>query len=716
MEPMQPAPASPRTLPLNLLLAATALLSAWLLFQVQPMVAKRILPWFGGGAAVWTTTMLFFQAALFVGYLYAHLLARSLPPRKQVFLHVCLLALAASAVIAIGVIPPESWKASAAGRPVPRILAMLALSVGLPYLVLAATAPLVQVWFSRANPGRSPYRLYAISNIGSLAALLTYPLLIEPNLGVTRQGTTWSLLFAAFAAACAASGILSLRANPTPHDAGANLTPPSSEPRGLSPRSELPRRLQYPFWIALPACASVLLLAITAYICQSIAPIPLLWVLPMVVYLLTFILTFDSDRWYVRSVWMPLAAITSFIAVYTWHTERTPDIPYLVGLHLVLLLSAGMVCHGELARMRPPPARLTTFYLCIAGGGALGGLFTALVAPLIFADHYELHLGLRAAWLLAIAVLISDQSSPFYDGGKRGAYAAFLGVVALLIAFIAMLGVQVAGRRSESIEMTRSFYGALMVDEKLSNQDEAYLQLTNGHISHGGQFVEAINHRVPMWYYHAQSGIGETLLKLKAPTSPRHVGVIGLGPGTLAAYAEAGDAFQFYDVNRQVVNIANRAFTYLNDARSRGAAIEMVLGDARLNLERQDPQDFDVLIVDAFNGDAIPVHLLTLEAFEQYLRHLDADGILAIHITNTYLSLDAVVQAAAQRYNLDAAYVRTPADMNPGASAATWVLLHRKKGYFANYNFGEPLGSKERPVKPVTWTDDYSNVVEILRW
>ena len=702
---MQTPSAQPaRTLSLKLLLAATTLLSAWLLFQVQPMVAKRILPWFGGGAAIWTTTMLFFQAALFVGYLYAHLVAKSLPSRMQVLLHCGLLTLAAVLVAAIGVVPPDSWQPGVTGRPALRILATLAGCVGLPYLVLAATAPLVQVWFSRANPGRSPYRLYAISNLGSLAALLSYPLLLEPNLGVIHQGVVWSALFVVFAASCGASGLLSLGSDPAQVDNAATI-----------PASETTGRLQYAFWIALPACASVLLLAITAYICQNIAPIPLLWIMPMVVYLISFILTFDSDRWYDRRVWMPLAAVTSFAAVYTWHTDQSPDIPYLVGLHLALLLAVCMVCHGELARMRPPTDRLTTYYLCIASGGALGGLFTGLVAPQIFVDHYELHLGLLAAWLLAIGVLVTDRNSPFYDGGKGRAFVGIVAIAALFVAFIIGLGIHVKDRRYGAVEMARSFYGPLMLSERLVAESETCFELTNGHIAHGGQFRDPTNRRVPVWYYHAESGIGEVLLKLKA-TPPRHVGVVGLGAGTLAAYAEKGDVFRFYDINSQVIDFAERQFTYLADARQRGAEATTIEGDARRSLEQGTPQAFDVLALDAFNGDAIPVHLLTLEAFDAYLRNLAPDGIIAVHVTNSYLNLDAVVQAAVDRYKLDAAFFKTPADMSPGAGAATWILLHRTPGYFASHNFGEPLERDGNPVDPVTWTDDYSNVVEILKW
>jgi SAM-dependent methyltransferase len=708
------APIQTRPSSLNLLFAATTLLSAWLLFQVQPMVAKRILPWFGGGAAIWTTTMLFFQAALFVGYLYAHLVAKALPSRSQVRLHCVLLALAAALVAIIGVVPPDSWQPGATGRPALRILATLAGCVGLPYLVLAATAPLVQVWFSRANPGRSPYRLYAISNFGSLAALLSYPLLLEPNLGVIHQGEAWSALFVLFAIACGASGLLTLRRAPAPIDDDSPIT--SSEPRGSSSRSGAPTtRLQYAFWIALPACASVLLLAITAYICQNIAPIPLLWIMPMVVYLVSFILTFDSDRWYDRRVWMPLAAITSFAAVYTWHTDRSPEIPWLVGLHLVLLLAVCMVCHGELARRRPPTDRLTTYYLCIAGGGALGGLFTGLVAPIVFVDHYELHLSLLAAWLLALGVLVTDRDSPFYDGGKGRAYAGLLVIAAMCAAFAIALGVQVKNRRDGAVEMARSFYGPLMLLEKVAAESETYLELANGHIAHGGQFNAPINRRVPMWYYHAQSGIGEVLTRLK-PSAPRRIGVVGLGAGTMAAYGEKGDVLKFYDINAQVVDFAERRFSYLKDARERGAEVTTIEGDARRSLEQGEPQAFDVLVLDAFNGDAIPVHLLTLEAIDEYLRNLAPDGILAVHVTNSYLNLDAVVQAAVDRFKLDAAIIKTPADMTPGAGAATWILLHRTPGYFASHDFGAPLERDGEPVPPATWTDDYSNVVEILKW
>jgi hypothetical protein len=703
-------PLTARTGGLNLLLAATALVSAWLLFQVQPMVAKRILPWFGGGAGVWTTAMLFFQAALFVGYLYAHWVTRTLAPSKQLALHATLLAISVVLTFVVGVVPPDAWKPSDADRPIARILLTLGACVGLPYLMLAATAPLVQVWFARANPGRSPYRLYAVSNVGSLAALISYPWLLEPNMGLTRQGLAWSALFAVFAVACAISGVRSLRrAKSAAAAAPLNLTR-----ERVSGRDQLAAKPRYILWLALPACASILLLAITVYISQNVAPIPLLWVLPMVVYLLSFILTFDSDRWYYRPFWMPVAAILSFTAAFSWQKEVSPSIDWMISLHLSLLLAAAMVCHGELARMRPLASRLTSYYLCISAGGALGGLFTGVIAPLIFPDQFELHVGVMLAWALALTVLVTDRKSPFYDGGKRIAFIGLLTMVALFIGVTVALFVHVRSQRAGAIDSARNFYGVLKLVEK--NSPSSHYELTNGHIVHGAQFTDEQNRRVPLWYYHHDSGVGGVMVDLR-PKPPRSVGVVGLGAGTMAAYAEAGDSFQFYDINPQVIDFAERHFTYLKDARERGADVKIVEGDARLSLERQRPQKFDVLVLDAFNGDAIPMHLLTMEAFDLYFSHLDEDGILAVHITNAYLKLDFVVQAAIERYGLSPSRIRTGQDTATGAlGAAEWVLLHREKGYFEKRLFGGPMSDQIYRIKPVVWTDDYTNVFEILKW
>jgi len=709
---------------LNVVLAATALVSAWLLFQIQPMVAKRILPWFGGGSAVWTTTMLFFQTALFAGYLYAHMTARLLTPRRQVFLHITLLAAAAASLLAVGVVPNDYWKPEGSGQPGVRILALLAACVGLPYLMLAATAPLVQVWFSRANPSRSPYRLYALSNAGSLAALLSYPLLLEPNFGLAQQGIAWSLLFFGFAMLCATSGALALR-HGVPHLVPGRaplatpvLVPERKQSRYLlaepvAPNSEhadnRPGGLQLFFWLALPACASLALLAITSHLSQDVAPIPLLWIVPMTVYLLTFILTFDSDRWYRRVVWLPLGAVATYAAAWNWSSGANTALYWRAAADLTLLLTVGMACHGELARMRPHASRLTAYYLCIAAGGALGGLLAAVVAPLAFNDHYELPLGILAAWFLALAALVSDRRSPFYDGRN---FAGLLGMAVLFVALATVMYQQVAEDRRDAIDVARNFYGALRVELSGEDDQSAYLGLTNGIISHGGQFRQDVNRRVPMWYYHPDSGIGQALTSMAQ--GGRRIGVVGLGAGTLAAYGEAGDEFRFFEINPQVTKFADRYFTYLRDARERGTNVKVIHGDARLSLERLPPQEFDVLVLDAFNSDAVPVHLLTLEAFALYLRHIkDPQGVVAVHVTNQHLDLPAVVQAAADHFDLEATLVVSVAG-EPGTTGTEWMFLQHRPAIAAQQNVDEPSAPAKRRLKQ-PWTDDFSNLLGILK-
>jgi spermidine synthase len=701
-----PHASTPKTVWLNRLLPLTALVSAWLLFQIQPIVAKRILPWFGGGAAVWTTALLFFQTALLGGYLYAHLSVRWMSPRLQAAVHVALLAAAALLAALWGVIPTDVWKPQDSEAPSLRILVILAAWVGLPYLMLAATAPLVQVWFSRTSPGRSPYRLYALSNVGSMAALASYPLLVEPAMGIVRQGESWAWAFLAFAAACGGCALLAAPAG----DRDSIVPVAGGDSPALDAR---PGWLQAALWLALPACASVLLLAVTTYLCQDVAPIPMLWVAPMAIYLLTFILAFDSDRWYRRGGWLPMTATATLAAVLLWGSRTLPSFAWQGGVHLVLLFAACMTCHGELARMRPAIAsRLTTYYLCIAAGGALGGLLTGVAAPMLLGDHYELQIAIVAMWALVLLVLVTDRRSAFYDGGSRGALATLAAMVVALVALAITLYVRAASERRSAVARARNFYGVLKVLEVNRGTSDAYYELANGRISHGAQFEAAANRRVPMCYYYADSGIGQVLMA-SSPASPRRVGVVGLGVGSLAAYAEAGEQFRFYEINPQVATMAEEYFSYLADARERGAQTAIVPGDARLSLEREPPQRFDVLALDAFNGDAIPMHLLTLEAFDLYLRHLAADGILAIHITNQHLRLDGVVKAPADRHGLDAVRVETTPAETPGTTGCVWVLLSRRAGYFAERKLGPPL--EDLPGKAtVPWTDDYSNLLEAL--
>ena len=700
-------------------LAATAALSAWLIFQVQPMVAKRILPWFGGGTAVWTTVMLFFQAALFFGYLYAHLATKWFTPRRQVHLHVALLAAAAMLAAIVGVLPSDEWRPSGSGSPALHILVMLAAAVGLPYLSLSATAPLTQVWFARIHPGRSPYRLYALSNAGSLAALLSYPFIVEPNLGVSAQGVSWSTLFVAFALLCGWSALASVRSR---NAARASSTvdalddPTSNDPFAATPDDGLPpSKLQRFFWIALPTTASAALLAITTYLCQDVPSMPLLWIAPMVVYLLSFILTFDSDRWYRRDVWFSIGALASFAAVISWLQKSAVSLPTMLGVHLTLLAAICMVCHGELVRRRPAASRLTAFYLSIAAGGAIGGLLVGIVAPLLLSDYYELQLSILATWGLALLAIVTDPASPYFDGGRRERYAGTLGMVALFAVLFICMGINVVKLREGVVQRARNFYGVLTVRHMEQNSPDEFVELSNGRTTHGGQFISEMNRRVPMWYYHADSGVG-ILMRETAGKSPRRVGVIGLGVGTLAAYAEPGETFRFYDINPQVLDWSVNFFKYLGQANDRGASIELIEGDARIALENDPPQNFDVLVLDAFNGDSIPAHLLTLEAFELYLKHLkQPGGFLAIHVSSVHLDLVPVVKAAAEKFNLHGAIIEVPPDDTPATAGCTWVLLSREPNPFVDLDDAIPLGEGRGAVPSVTWTDDFSSLLDVLR-
>lgn len=694
----------------DVVLAATAFLSAWLIFQVQPMVAKRILPWFGGGTAVWTTVMLFFQVALFFGYLYAHLATRWFAPRRQVHLHVALLAVAAMLAAIVGVLPSDDWRPNGDEQPALHILVMLAAAVGLPYLSLAATAPLTQVWFARVHPGRSPYRLYALSNVGSLAALVSYPLLVEPNIGVIAQGAAWSTLFAGFAVACAWSGLASLRGS---HSRGASQGGVVKPLAGERAESRWP--LARFFWVVLPATASAALLAITNHLCQDVPSVPLLWIAPMVVYLLSFILTFDSDRWYRRDAWFAIGAVASFFAVGSWLQDGNQSLVAALSIHLVLLAAICMVCHGELVRRRPPAERLTAFYLSIAGGGAMGGLLVGIVAPLAFGDYYELQLSVLATWALALLAIITDPASPFYDGGKRGHYAAMLGMLVLLVALIVSTGVDVVNSRADVLHRERGFYGVLSVRHVAPETPDEFIELSNGHTKHGAQFLSEANRGVPMAYYHAGSGIGRLMLAGDGDAT-RRVGIIGLGSGTLAAYAGPGQTFRFYDINPQVFHAADEYFSYLSDARDRGATIEMIEGDGRIALENEPPQNFDVLVLDAFNSDSIPAHLLTQEAFESYLKHLkEPNGFLAVHASSIHLDLIPVIKAAADKFKLHGAIIELPAGDNPALAASTWVLLSRQENPFAKLDVSIPLGEGRGAVAPVIWTDDFSSLLDVLK-
>ena len=662
--------------------AATIFLSSFLLFLVQPLIARLILPWFGGSAAVWTTCMLFFQVVLLAGYAYAHLLERLLAKRlHQALLHTALLAIA---VALLPIAPAEAWKPLGGEEPVGRILLLLAASVGLQYFLLASTSPLVQAWYARARPQEDPYRLFAVSNLASLAALVGYPFLVEPVLAAREQVSLWSWLFAAFAVLC---GILAW-VSPSP---------------AFRPASEEGEDKEDPYllWIALPATASVLLLAVTNHLTQNVASVPLLWLGPLTLYLLSFILTFDGGGWYRPGrLWL---AVLGGVAAMAWllADERLHFVlPLQLAVYLLGLFVACLFCHGELYRLRPPPQRLTAFYLTVSAGGALGGVLVAVVAPLVFSGYYELGIGLVALALLAAERLRALGRMPT------------LVSLAVLLATTACAAYDALYYQRDVRVSARSFYGVLRVKEYGEEGAEDHLRrLLHGAILHGEQYLAEDLRHMPTTYYEEESGIGAAIRSKQ--DHPMRVGIIGLGTGTIAAYGRKGDDYRFYDIDANVVRVARTEFTYLADS---GARIEIVVGDARLSLEREPPQQFDVLAVDAFAGDAIPVHLITREALAVYLRHMKPDGIVAFHVSNRFLRLIPVVARIAKEDGAHAILVSDNPEDDSSRSRTDWVLVSRSRAALHSRRILQ-AGAAPALDEPRwrTWTDDYSNLVQILK-
>jgi hypothetical protein len=649
--------------------------SALLLLLVQPVLTRAILPWFGGSAGVWTTSMLFYQTVLLLGYLYAHLVTRRLPARAQVALHASLLI---AACLLLPLRPSPAWKPTDGSEPVSRILLLLFTSAGLPYFLLSTTSPLLQAWYARSFRTHLPWRLFAVSNAGSLAALLAYPVLIEPAFTVQAQLGWWSAGFIVFAILCVAAALLSGREAEIP-----------VEPEILPPTSNVL------VWLALAAVPSVLWLAVAGQLSQDVAPIPFLWILPLALYLLSFVLTFDSDRWYRPRVYrwlLPLAWISILMVVAQ---QGFVSIVHTILLYAGALFLCCMFCHGELARLRPDSRALTSFYLTIAAGGAMGGLFVGIVAPRIFNEYLELPIGMLGCVVLALWLLYRMPSKRVL----RIAAVALLGTVAALVT------------RSEGPSQRinlRNFYGTLQVSDG-GEMDNRFRALYNGTIQHGVEFLGAGRRRIPTTYYGPASGAALALSVLEK-RGPVRVGVIGLGAGTMAAYARPGDFYRFYEINPAVIDIARTQFRYLAESP---APVDIVAGDGRLSLEREAPQNFDLLVVDAFSGDSIPIHLLTREAFAEFFRHIAPGGAVAVHVTNKHLDLAPVVKLIAGERRAHALLIHNSKEDARKIYNASWVIvtpdddLDKKLGWLSS-----PIRGRQHLR---LWTDDYSNLFSILR-
>jgi hypothetical protein len=645
--------------------------------------------------------MVFFQLALFGGYLYSHLIAARLPTRLQATVHLVLLV---TAVALLRVLPGSSEAPLQEGSPIGEIVSLLAATVGLPYFVLSTTGPLLQWWFSRFEPGKSPYRLYALSNAGSLLALLSYPFVIEPLFSLSMQARIWSIGFWVFVALC---GLTAVRLWTAP-------SPGDSDPQtaSVAPAPSFGRQLT---WLGLAIVPSAMLLAITNHVSQD-AVVPFLWVVPLSLYLLSFILCFDSDRWYRREsfAWMTIlfVAATTALASFGMQTYLSAQIiAYFTALFVI-----SMLCHGELARMRPAATGLTRFYLILSAGGAAGGLFVALVSPRIFDDEWELHLGLVIA--ASIAVLVMFDAIRQRGAGIHWKILAVSGAIFVYTALGLVITDAVVARK-DRIATKRNFYGILEVERRTQYPDkdhkiqttEQSVVLRHGQIIHGMQYLDPAVRMEPTTYYPRSSGVGLAIAALQTRNPTVKCGFIGLGTGTLAAYGRPGDVVRFYEINDNVIQLAREQFTFLKDTK---ANVEIVPGDARLSLQREAAQQYDLLVVDAFSGDAIPTHLLTREAMVQYVRHLKEQGIIAFHISNLYFELQPVVDSLADDYQMRTYLIQDPGEERVGDRASTWVLVTKDDTIATDAAFEGRIGRPQ--AKRIVWTDDFTNILQTLSW
>ena len=742
---------------------------ALLLFLGQPLVGKYILPWYGGGPGVWTACLLFFQGMLLLGYAYAHVLSTTLPPRRQAIVHGVLLV---AALAFLPIAPGAQWRPREGDDPVRSILLLLGATIGLPYVVLSATGPLLQRWFSLVRPAASPYRLYALSNAGSLLALLAYPALVEPRLSRATQAGAWSAgmgIFTLLVGACAwgvwrrggAATSVAVDENAAGDAAGV-----ASEPGDAI------------LWVMLPAIASVLLVATTTRLSQDVAAMPLLWVAPLAIYLVTFIVCFDHAAWYRRG---PFAFLSALGVVVTWQildAANTAPLKFQLVAHLATLFAVAMVCHGELYRLRPEPGRLTSYYLAVAAGGALGGLAVAVGAPAVFDDDHELAVGL---WLMLVALgalsfrhrsrsiplgvgtgtLVGvalvpwlrtwcTQGQPLSAEAARFLPTAAPWVAGFAVVFLACLCepwrlrltcpwrpsaaafvmlvagaagaafARLSGHTGEAVvERSRNFYGSLEVLEpSVDDPRERYRLLVHGATTHGLQLLEPGMTRTPTTYYAPSSGVGRAIDSLDEDDGwlqPRRLGLVGLGTGTVAAYARRGDTLRIYEINPAIRDLARRRFDFLDEC---GADVEVVMGDARLSMERElsagRPQRYDVLALDAFSSDAIPLHLLTREAFVSYLSHLAADGILAVHISNRYVDLAPVVERLADHFDLAVVSVADPGGDDWWVYSSTWMLLCRDADVLERPGIAAAADPCGKGWGVPLWTDDFASIWPLI--
>lgn len=667
-----------RNLPVSLF-ALPIVISAFLLFLVQPILAKQILPWFGGSASVWNTCLFFFQFMLLAGYCYAWALDRFLSARAQALVHVALIALAAAT---LPVIVAPSWKGGD-GDPALRILLLLSATVGLPYFLLSSTSPLVQAWYARTHS--APYRLFALSNAASLGGLLVYPFIIEPRIDVRAQGLWWSAGFVAFGLACASAAIAQARrAGPA--------TAPAPKSSGAAPSPLL--------WLVLSALGSLALVSTTSFIAQNIASMPLIWVAPLAIYLVTFIVAFADWRLPRASLSFAALLVALAISAILRNADFVSDLYVSLPLFFGGLFILCLYCHDELAATKPAPAQLTGFYILVSLGGAVGALCSSILAPLLLKGDFELPLTLAA-----ISALIALR-------GWRASGGALRAVLAVAVCGVVVW--QIWAEIGHARVLARNFYSSLRIVDTGEGSD-AIRRMEHGGVEHGAQYLDESKRRTPISYYGPSSGAALAIEAMRARRqAPLRIGVIGLGAGALAAYGEEGGAMRFYELNPQVIDLARSQFTYLSDSKSN---VSVAPGDARLVLEREPAQNFDLIAVDAFSGDAIPIHLLTREALVIYRRHMRAGGALLFHISNKFVDLEPALARLMQETGLFAKVVSDspddPDEKSP-LSDSDWVIVSEEQSLFASPAL-KRADELEEPQSGPAWSDDFNTILSAIR-
>lgn len=691
-----------------MLAGLTIFLSAFLLFGVQPLVAKQITPWFGGSAAVWTTCMLFFQCVLLFGYLYSHTVSSRLRPALQSRVHIILALLSC---LSLPIIANEAWKPSGMEEPVARVLMLLATTIGLPYFVLSTTNPLLSSWVARHYSPAQAYRMFALSNLGALIALFTYPILVEPQFAVIQQAKGWSLLYCLFV------GLVSTVSFKSSSD-------PTQESESVTEARSNGLYILCVCWIALSACSSTLLIALTNFLTQNVAAIPFLWIIPLALFLLSYIVTFSYPVLYQRVFFWPASALSigylSYNLTEDSHNEPLMTLIPMIGISLFVLC---VLCHGELSKSRPHKSYLTLYYLMSSLGGALGGVFVGIISPLVFVDNLELPIAIIATlpiscftywYYCRVSALDSDSDS------QLGRPMSTASSWALLLSVLFMSGVAIWRIHLNRLEdgeqallSVRNFYGPMRVDQ-VGEDASLRRRLTHGTIQHGSQFRAAQMQRTPTTYYSEESGIGLAIVHSRSKDAQvgQKVGIIGLGTGTIAAYGRAVDEYVYYELNPLVEKIAREQFTFLSLNPAKG---RVALGDARITLEKEPLQAFDILAVDAFSSDSIPVHLLTGEAFDLYFRSIKSDGTLLVHISNRYLDLQPVIQSYVDAHKLKSFYIHNSKDSEMAINSATWIAVGKETSpairYFEQEKYPglDPVPGDFKP-----WTDSYSNLIEVL--